>query len=75
MRETVDNGKRRVLGTVFVVTMVVAAWHGVHANEHASNRNLAGDLRVIGLTDEGRLVSFKARSPKRTRGYRGSDRA
>ena len=27
----------------------------------------ATDLRVIGLTDDGRLVSFRARSPERTR--------
>ena len=81
MRETVDNGKRRVLGAVFVMTMVVAAWHGVGANGRVDDRSLSGDLRVIGLTDEGRLVSFKARSPKRTRdigavtGLSGSDTA
>ena len=40
MRETVDNGKRRVLGAVFVVTMVVAAWHGVGANGRVDDRSL-----------------------------------
>ena len=81
MRETVDKRKRRALGAVFVATMVVAAWHGVRANGRADDRSLSGDLRVIGLTDDGRLVSFKARSPKRTReigavaGLSGSDTA
>jgi Domain of unknown function (DUF4394) len=81
MRETVDNGKRRVLGAVFVMTMVVAGWHAVGANGRVDGRSLSGDLRVIGLTDEGRLVGFKARSPKRTRdigavtGLSGSDTA
>ena len=41
----------------------------------------SNDLRVIGLTDDGRLVSFRARSPERTRhigyvtGLTGTDTA
>src|SRR5262245_37929400 len=82
MRETFDNGKRRLLAAVFVMMMVPAVWHGVNAKGREDNRGFSfGGLRVIGLTEDGRLVSFKASSPKRTRdigyvtGLSGSDTA
>ena len=80
MCKTRDIEKRRVLGGLFVLTMVLTAWHGARANSQNDDRDFTfGNLRVIGLTDDGRLVSFKARSPKgakeigRVTGLSGSD--
>jgi hypothetical protein len=79
MRETLYSGTRCALAAVCVATIVLGAWHGVRASSREDGRSLAGDLRVIGLTDDGRLVSFRARSPRRTRdigavtGLSGSD--
>jgi hypothetical protein len=82
MRETFNNGKRRLLVAVFVLTIAPAVWQGVRANGREDDRRFFfTDLRVVGLTDDGRLVSFKARAPKRTReigyvtGLGGSDTA
>ena len=70
--------------TAVGVLGLVAAGTGtsVHANDDRSNGFTAfDDLRVIGLTDDGRLVRFKADSPYRTRtigwvtGFTGSDTA
>jgi hypothetical protein len=82
MRRTFDIGKRRLIAAGFVLTMVLATWHAVGANGRENDRGfLFSDLRVVGLTDDGHLVSFKAHSPKRTRdlgvvtGLSGSDTA
>ena len=82
MRGTLDNGKRRLLAAVFVLTMIAAGWHGMGATGLEDDPGFFfGELRVIGLTDDGRLVSFKTRSPRRTReiglvtGLSGSDTA
>jgi hypothetical protein len=81
MGKTVHTRTRRAFAAVFALTMVAAAWHGVGATSPADDRGLARNLRVIGLTDDGRLVRFRAKSPKRTRdigavtGLAGSDTA
>jgi hypothetical protein len=82
MREKFCNGKRRVLAAVFMLMMIPAVFQGVRASSLEDDRGFFfGELRVIGLTDDGRLVSFKTRSPKRTRdigyvtGLSGSDTA
>ena len=60
--------------------LAAGAWH-VAVVEGRDDDRSRNDLRVIGLTDEGRLVSFRARSPERTRpigyvtGFTGSDTA
>jgi hypothetical protein len=82
MRKTLDGWKRRVLAAGFVIAMTFAAWHGAGASGRLDDRGFAfGNLRAIGLTDDGRLVSFKVFSPFRTRdigyvtGLSGSDTA
>ena len=60
--------------------LVGGAWH-VAIGEARDDERSRNDLRVIGLTDEGQLVSFRARSPERTRqigyvtGFTGTDSA
>ena len=82
MRTRFDNRKRLILGGLFAMTMVLTAWQGARAYSQDDDRGFfAGNLRVIGLTDDGRLVLFKARSPKQTKdigqitGLSGSDTA
>ena len=82
MRTTFDNRTRRVLAGVFVITTMLMAWQGLRASSRGDDRGFfLSDLRVIGLTDDGRLVSFRARTPKRTRdigyvnGLSGADSA
>ena len=68
MSTTFDNRTRRVLAGVFAIAAMLLAWQGVRASSRGDDRGFfISDLRVIGLTDDGRLVSFKARTPRRTR--------
>ena len=60
------NGKRRVLGSLLALTMVMVAGHGVSANGRDDDPGPSGNLRVVGLTGDGRLVSFRARAPSDT---------
>jgi hypothetical protein len=80
MRRTISSTTRRILiGFVASLVMVFGAWRAADADEWSRFFNSAGGLRVIGLTDDGRLVQFKAHSPRRTRtigyvqGLMGSD--
>jgi hypothetical protein len=78
MREMFDTRKRSVVAAVFALMMVPAGWHGVRANAQDDDRFFSS-LRVIGLTDDGHLVSFRTGAPNRTRdlgfvtGLSGSD--
>ena len=66
MRRAIHRKRQSVVFACLAVLLAAGAWHGVRADgqddDHPSN-----DFRVIGLTDDGRLVSFRARSPERTR--------
>jgi hypothetical protein len=82
MRNTLSNPYRRAIGALAVALAISAGSHAAFADGRDDDRSgFSGDLRIIGLTDDGRLVSFKARSPKRTReigyvrGLGGSDTA
>ena len=82
MRRTISNVTRRALiGFVAGLVIVFGAWRAADADDWSRLFNSARDLRVIGLTDDGRLVQFKANSPRRTRtigyvqGLMGSDTA
>ena len=70
MRRTTRTKQQTVIYTGLAVLLAAGVWHGVHAqspgDDRDDNRSL-GNLSVIGLTDEGRLVSFRARSPEKTR--------
>ena len=80
MRETTDTKTRTIVSACTALLLAAGAWHiGIaEARDDDRSRN---DLRVIGLTDEGRLVSFRAQSPERTRqvgyitGFTGTDTA
>jgi hypothetical protein len=69
MRKTLDHATRFTLAGVCVMAMVLvlAPWHAVSASAEDDDDFFFGNLRVIGLTDDGRLVSFRALSPRRTR--------
>ena len=82
MLKTFDDRKLRVFGSGFALTMILASAHGSGATGQDDLSALsAGGQRIIGLTDDGRLVSFRARSPERSRdigfvtGLAGSDSA
>ena len=79
MRTIIHTKKQTVINICLAVLMAAGAWQVAYAernDEDPGNR-----LRVIGLTDNGRLVSFRARSPERTRdlgyvtGLTGTDMA
>jgi hypothetical protein len=83
MREGIFTKTRSVICACLAVLLAAGAWRVAHADgrDGRDDDRLRNDLRVIGLTDDGRLVSFKARSPERTRqigsvtGLTGSDTA
>jgi hypothetical protein len=81
MRETTHMKTRSVLCACLAVLLAAGAWHHVAVAAGRDDDRLRNDLRVIGLTDDGRLVSFRARSPERTReigyvtGFTGTDTA
>ena len=67
MRTTTHTKKQKVVNVCLAVLMAAGAWQVTHA-ERGDDDDSRNGLRVIGLTDSGRLVSFRARSPERTRG-------
>ncbi len=80
MRETTDTKTRTIVSACTALLLAAGAWHVGIAEARDDDRS-RNDLRVIGLTDEGRLVSFRAQSPDRTReigyitGFTGTDTA
>ncbi len=80
MRKTINRKKQSVVLASLAVLLAAGAWHGVRANGRDDDR-FRSDLRVIGLTDDGKLVSFRAFSPERARdvgsitGLTGADTA
>jgi hypothetical protein len=82
MHATLNRKNRGVRACLTVLLIMLGAWHATRAEDRNDERNSSlNDLRVIGLTDDGRLVSFTARSPERTReigyvtGLSGTDTA
>jgi hypothetical protein len=75
MPTTINRTKRRAIACLAVLLTVLGTWHGARADgrddrddDRDNDRSgFVNDLKVIGLTDNGRLVSFRARSPRRTR--------
>ena len=80
MRETTYTKTHIIVSTCLALLLVGGAWH-VAIGEARDDERSRNDLRVIGFTDEGQLVSFRARSPERTRqigyvtGFTGTDTA
>ena len=80
MRETNYMKPHTVVSACLAFLLAAGAWQ-VAVAEGRNDDRPSNDLRVIGLTDDGRLVSFKARSPERTRnigyvtGLTGADTA
>ena len=85
MLETTYTKTRSVVSACLALLLAAGAWHVTLAqgrdDERSFNDPRTIGLRVIGLTDDGRLVSFRARSPERTRhigyvtGLQGPDTA
>ena len=80
MRETNYRKPQTVVSAGLALLLAAGVWQVTGADGRNDDRS-PNDLRVIGLTDDGRLVSFKARSPERTRhigyvtGLTGADTA
>ena len=80
MHETTNTKTHLIVSTCLALLLVGGAWH-VAIGEARDDERSRNDLRVIGLTVEGQLVSFRARSPERTRqigyvtGFTGTDTA
>ncbi len=82
MRRTITITKRRGF-TVLAAWLVVlfGAWHTANADDWKAFLNISAYVKVIGVTDDGRLVQFRANSPRRTRdigyvqGLTGNDTA
>jgi hypothetical protein len=66
MREANYRKPQTVVSACLALLLAAGAPH-VGAAEGRNDDRSRNDLRVVGLTDDGRLVSFKARSPERTR--------
>ena len=66
MRVTNCMKPQTVVSACLALLLAAGAWQVAVAEGRNDDRS-PNDLRVIGLTDDGRLVSFKARSPERTR--------
>lgn len=66
MRKTIHERTRSVL-TACLALLLAAGMSDVLAAEDRDDERPRHDLNVIGLTDDGRLVSFRARSPHRTK--------
>ena len=82
MRGTIDKTYQHAVAAI--VAMLVAflgAWQTVHATDQGASLGSYARLRVIGLTDGGRLVRFRAGTPHKTSdigsvyGLQGSDSA
>ncbi len=80
MREITYTKTRTAVSTCLALLLAASVWHVAVADGRDDDLSRS-DLRVIGLTDDGQLVSFRARSPERTRsigpvtGLIGSDSA
>ena len=80
MRKSIHSTKLPIVFACLAVLLAAGTWHVVGASGRDDDRS-RDNFRVIGLTDDGRLVSFRARSPERTRdigyitGLTGADRA
>ena len=80
MRKTTRPRNTSVALACLAVMLTAGAWRVVGADGQDDAR-ARPDLRVIGLTDDSRLVSFRATSPERTRqigyisGLNGADTA
>jgi Domain of unknown function (DUF4394) len=65
MRTSIRKKKQSVVFACVAILLAAGAWHAVRADGRDDDR-FRNDLQVIGLTDDGRLMSFRARSPERT---------
>ena len=65
MRTIPQTKRETVVAMCLAVLMAAGAWQPAHAQRN-DDQDSGKDLRVIGLTDTGRLVSFRARTPERT---------
>ena len=80
MRKTTLSRTTSTVLASLALVMAAGAWQAIGANGRDDDRPRV-NLRVIGLTDDGRLVSFRATSPERTRdigyisGLTGADTA
>jgi hypothetical protein len=80
MRKTTPPRNTSVALACLAVMLTAGEWRVVGADGQDDAR-ARPDLRVIGLTDDSRLVSFRATSPERTRqiayisGLNGADTA
>ena len=80
MRETNYRNPQTIVSAGLALLLAAGVWQVAGADGRNDDRP-PNDLRVIGLTDDGRLVSFKGRSPERTRhigyvtGLTGADTA
>ena len=65
MSKITNSKKHSVVFACLAVLLGASTWHvaGAKAQDNEGSRP---NLRVIGLTDDSRLVSFKARSPEKT---------
>ena len=59
-----NSKKRGVVSVCLAALLSASAWHVADVEARDDERSQQ-NLRVIGLTDDGRLVSFKAQSPRR----------
>jgi hypothetical protein len=81
MRSTIKIAKRRAFTAVAAgLVLFLGAWHLAYAVDE-KDFNGPKNVTVIGLTDDGRLVQFRANSPNKTRdigyvqGLTGTDTA
>ena len=82
MSGIVNTGTRGVLAFAFAFFTTTGVWQDFRSERGGGDdeRSL-NQMRVVGLTDDGRIVTFKARSPERTRnvgavtGLTGTDTA
>jgi hypothetical protein len=80
MRKIIKTKKQAIVYAGLAMLLAAGARQVVGAEGRDDERS-SNNLRVIGLTDDGRLVSFRARSPERTKqvgyvtGLTGADSA
>ena len=67
MRRTDSVIRRRVFAAGVAVVLTMCGATGADASDRNGGNESAINVRVVGLTSDGRLVSFRARSPKKTR--------
>ena len=80
MRKIINTKKQAIVYAGLAMLLAAGARQVVGAEGRDDERS-SNNLRVTGLTDDGRLVSFRARSPERTKqvgyvtGLTGADSA